>query len=50
MSTGTQRATARDLQRRAKAVPLARATPGPADRGFFAKIDRELTWGLTLNK
>lgn len=43
---------ARELQRQAKDLPLARA-PHP-ERGngleFFARIDRELTWGLTLNK
>lgn len=52
MSTGTMRAKARDLQRQATSLPLARA-PHP-ERGsgleFFARIDRELTWGLTLNK
>ena len=52
-STGTMRATARDLQRKAGQAPLARA-PRPGEQSenmeFFARIDRELTWGLTLNK
>lgn len=53
MSTGHMRATARDLQRKAADLPLARAPrphEGGASQEFFAKIDRELTWGLTLNK
>ena len=41
------RATARDLQRKAADLPLTRAQ---TNREHFATIDRELTWGLTLNK
>lgn len=51
--TGHMRASARDLQRKAADLPLARAPrphEGGASQEFFAKIDRELTWGLTLNK
>lgn len=52
MSTGRMRTVSRDLQQRASHLPLTRA-PHPERGGgleFFAKIDRELTWGLTLNK
>jgi len=50
MSTGTMRAKARELQESALRLPLDRAPRDGAGREFFAKIDRELTWGLTLNK
>jgi hypothetical protein len=51
MSTGKERAAARELQAIAKQAPLALAPQdGPADPRFFRKIDREMTWGLTLNK
>ncbi len=52
MSTGRMRAVARDLQAKATALPLARAPRHgeAAAREFFASIDRELRWGLTLNK
>lgn len=52
MVTGTMRAKARDLQRQAARLPLARAPHPEAGQGLehFAKIDRQLTWGLTLNK
>lgn len=51
-STGKMRASARELQRKAAAVPLAEAGPegGTLERTYFEQIDRELTWGLTLNK
>lgn len=51
-STGTMRAKARELQAGAARLPLARAprTTQGAGREFFAQIDRELVWGLTLNK
>lgn len=52
MSTGTMRATARQLQTAAAAYPLADAdfAIDPNDPRYFAKVNRELTWGLTLNK
>lgn len=52
ISTGRMRAVARDLRRQALANPMERAprtgVPHPAEH--FARVDRELTWGLTLNK
>jgi hypothetical protein len=51
MSTGKERAAARELQAIAKRSPLALAPQGgPADPRFFRQVDREMTWGLTLNK
>lgn len=50
MAGGHQRAVARELQRAALAAPLERAPTEGADRGYFRSIDRETTWGLTLNK
>lgn len=52
MITGAMRAAARDLQRVALGHPLARCPEGggPHEQRFFRRIDRELTWGLTLNK
>ena len=47
--TGAMRAAAAELQRVAWGHPLARAHD-PNDARFFRRIDRELTWGLTLNK
>lgn len=46
------RAVARQLQHTAAADPLSRAAPeGQAhDPKYFARVDRELLWGLTLNK
>lgn len=43
---------ARELQGEASRLPLDRApcTGEGAGLEFFRKIDRELTWGLTLNK
>lgn len=43
------RALARDLQAKATAVPLTDAGPTIALQ-YFAQVDRELKWGLTLNK
>jgi hypothetical protein len=46
-------ATARGLQRKAADLPLTRA-PRPEEGGIaaehFADVNRELRWGLTLNK
>lgn len=52
MSTGRERAAARDLQRQALAHPRTEAfePDGTVELRHFAKIDRELMWGLTLNK
>lgn len=52
MSTGTMRAARRELHVEAWRAPLARAPQGvgPADEKHFRKINREITWGLTLNK
>jgi hypothetical protein len=47
------RAKARELQASARNLPLVRAPhPNEGDPSLqhFARIDRELTWGLTLNK
>ena len=44
------RAAARDLQRIAWENPLGRARSGPHDPKFFVQIDREIRWGLTLNR
>jgi hypothetical protein len=41
---------ARELQRVAAGAPLARAAHGAHDERFFRRIDRQTTWGLTLNK
>lgn len=43
---------ARELQTQAAKLPLDRAPRGPEGAGieFFRQIDRELVWGLTLNK
>lgn len=49
-ATGTMRAARRELQAIAGAEPLARAERGAADEKFFRKIDREISWCLTLNK
>lgn len=47
------RTIASDLQRKAADLPLTRA-PRPEEGGIptehFANVDRELRWGLTLNK
>lgn len=50
MATGRERQAAKELQRVAAAAPLSAAPPGPHDSRFFRRIDRETTWGLTLNK
>lgn len=49
-STGAMRATARELQRLAADLPLARAPMPNETKGHFRRVNRELTWGLTLNK
>ncbi len=53
MSRMQMQSVARDLQRKAADLPLTRA-PRPEEGGIghehFASVDRELTWGLTLNK
>lgn len=52
MSRMQMQAVARNLQRQAADLPLTRA-PHPENGKsleFFAHVDRELTWGLTLNK
>jgi hypothetical protein len=48
--TGKMRAAARELQQAAQRYPLGRASRGAHDPRHFAQIDRELIWGLTLNK
>ena len=50
MSTGTMRAKARELQQEAARLPLDRAPRDGAGIEHFRQIDRELVWGLTLNK
>jgi hypothetical protein len=50
MSTGRERAVARELAAVAWNEPLSLAPAGPGDPKFFRQIDREITWGLTLNK
>lgn len=54
MTTSSMRNVARNMQRVAAAHPLAYADLDPVcrpgDRRFFVQVDRELTWGLTLNK
>lgn len=52
MSTGRERAMARELVAAARAVPMQRAPVDgrPHERQFFRRVDRETTWGLTLNK
>lgn len=49
-ASGRERAMARELQRVAVAAPLDRAPHGAHEDRFFRRIDRETTWGLTLNK
>lgn len=50
MSTGRERQAARELRAAAELAPLDRAPAGAHDARFFRRIDREITWGLTLNK
>ena len=51
MSTGKERAAARELQAVAKRSPLALAPQdAAAPSAFFRRVDRFTTWGLTLNK
>lgn len=52
MSSGAMRVAARELQRVAYERPLARAPRGgqPHELRFFRQVDRQLSWGLTLNK
>lgn len=52
ITTGHMRAVRGELQQAARRGPLTRGEPdgAPLDAGYFRRIDRETTWGLTLNK
>ncbi len=49
MSSGRERAVAKEMQAVAKQFPLSEANPA-THRRYFRSIGREAAWGLTLNK
>lgn len=49
LSTGRERAVAKEMQKVALAFPLSEANPA-THRRYFRSIGREVAWGLTLNK
>lgn len=49
MSSGRERAAAREMQKVALEFPLSEANPA-SHRRYFRSIGREAAWGLTLNK